>query len=171
MAALLFLLVFIFIPTTIFARYTPEDTHQEKRNVFESSLSKIQDISKKEKVKSADKILIVINQTACDRFEEDVNKLAAIMDELRNRQNVTETRVAFGGVDTPIEQADYWVNFAAEAIAYQRIQDYTPIIDSETGLPGAITSSMNSLKGDLLSLSNKVIRAKTQVKKALNYAK
>lgn len=96
------------------------------------------------------------NQKVSDRFEENINKLAAIMDELRYRQNITETRVAYGGVDTPIEQADYWVNFAAEAIAYQRVQNY---------------NSASSLRGSLEVLKLKVLRAKTEVKQALNYEK
>src|SRR5438094_165311 len=66
-----------------------------------------------------------INQKVCDRFEEDTSKLAAIMDELRTRKGITETRVAFGGSDTPIKSADYWINFAAEAIAYERVQNYS----------------------------------------------
>ena len=165
----LFILFYFFlypIPQTvnpIEARYTPNDAYQETRTAFEKSLQGMNP-AKAEKVKQADEMLYDINQKICDRFEEDVNKLAAIMEELRNRQNVTETRVAFGGVDTPIEQGDYWVNFAAEAIAYQRIQGYTPE-------NGAVSPGMNSLKYDLGILQGKVVRAKTQVKKALNYAK
>ncbi|MBI2599501.1 hypothetical protein HYW43_01105 [Candidatus Daviesbacteria bacterium] len=56
-----------------------------------------------------------VNQKVCDRFEQDVLKLAAIMEEVRSREGISETRVAFGGVDTPIENADYWVTYAAEA--------------------------------------------------------
>lgn len=97
-----------------------------------------------------------VNQKVCDRFQEDVNKLAAIMDELRERKGITETRVAFGGSDTPIKQADYWVNFAAEAIAYQRVQKY---------------SLKSDLRFSLETLKNKVLRAKGEAGKALDYEK
>lgn len=93
------------------------------------------------------------NQTVCNRFEEDVSRLAAIMEEVRSRVGIKETRVAFGGVDTQIETADYWITFAAEAIAYQRSQKYT----TKAGL----RSSLEVLKG-------KVLRAKTEVRKAVN---
>ena len=92
------------------------------------------------------------NQKVCTRFEEDVTRLAAIMEEVKRREGVTETRVAFGNVDTPIETADYWINFAAEAVAFQRIQKY---------------SSANSLKGNLGVLKNKILRAKEEVRKVL----
>ena len=94
-----------------------------------------------------------VNQKICDRFEEDLNKLAAIMDEVRARKGITETRVAFGGVDTQIESADYQITYAAEALAYQRAKKY---------------SSKGELKYSLEVLRNKILRAKTETKKALN---
>lgn len=93
-----------------------------------------------------------VNQKVCNRFEEDVAKLAAIMDELRRRKGITETRVAFGGVDTPIKSADYWITYAAEAIAYQRAQKY---------------STANQLRSSLEVLRGKVLRAKNEVGEAL----
>lgn len=94
-----------------------------------------------------------INQKVCSRFDEDALKLAAIMEELKARKKITETRVAYGQVDTPIEQADYWVNFAAEAIAYQKIQKY---------------SSKERLRSDLGVLKNKILRAKNEVGKVID---
>ncbi len=94
-----------------------------------------------------------MNQKVCDRFEEDVAKLAAIMEELKRREGITETRVAFGGSDTPIKTADYWVNYAAEALAYQRIQTY---------------SSKSYLRGNLETLKGKILRAKNEAGKALD---
>lgn len=94
-----------------------------------------------------------INQKVCSRFEDDVAKLAAIMEELRRRKGIVETRVAFGGVDTQIESADYSITFAAEAVAFQKAQKYT---------------SKSELKYSLEGLKNKVLRAKTEVGKALD---
>ncbi len=94
-----------------------------------------------------------VNQKVCDRFEMDTVKLAAIMEELRRRKGITETRVAFGGINTQIKSADYWVTYAAEAIAYQRNQKYF---------------SKNELKGSLEVLKNKILKAKGEVSEALN---
>lgn len=96
-----------------------------------------------------------INQKVCSRFEGDMVKLAAIMEELRRRNGITETRVAFGGVDTQIKSADYQVTYAAEALAFQRAQKY---------------SSKNQLRNSLEVLKNKILRAKNEVGKALNNA-
>lgn len=94
-----------------------------------------------------------VNQKVCIRFEEDVSRLAAIMEEVRARKGITETRVAFGGIDDQIKSADYWITYAAEAIAFQRYQKPT----SGTGL-----------KSSLGVLKNKVLRAKNEVGKVLD---
>lgn len=94
-----------------------------------------------------------INRLVCDRFEEDLNKLAAIMEEVRARKGITETRVAFGGIDTPIKSADYWITYGAEALSYQRSKKY---------------SAKGELKYSLEVLKDKVLRAKTEVGKAIN---
>lgn len=101
----------------------------------------------------ADNSLDSINQKVCSRFEEDVSKLAAIMEEARDRKNIKETRVAFGGINTPIKSADYQITFAAEAIAYQRAQKY---------------SSKSELKYSLESLRDKVLNAKSKVRQVLD---
>lgn len=94
-----------------------------------------------------------VNQKVCTRFEEDVSRMAAIMEELRVRKGIQETRVAFEGVDTLIENGDYWVTYAAEAIAYQKAEEY--------GSPAKLRSALEVLKG-------KILRAKKEVGKALN---
>jgi len=94
-----------------------------------------------------------VNQRVCDRFEEDLNKLAAIMDEIRARKGITETRVAFGGVDTQIKSADYQITYAAEALAYQRAKKY---------------SSKGELKYSLEILKGKLLKARLEVGRALN---
>jgi hypothetical protein len=152
---------------TVSARYTPEDAYQEKRAVYDAALAKISDSAKVEKIKQADSLLNQINQSVTFRFDEEINRLGAIMMEVRRRQGITETRVAFGGVETDIEQADYWVNYAAEAVAYQKIQDYTPQFSSESQAKGAITASMNNLENDLEILKGKILKAKTEVGKVI----
>ncbi len=93
-----------------------------------------------------------VNQKVSDRFEEDISRMAAIMDELRDRKGITETRVAFGGIDDQIKSADYWITYAAEAVAFQRAQEF---------------SSANGLRSSLEGLRVKILRAKTEAGRAL----
>jgi len=150
---LIFLLV---LPSVVSARVTPNDYYQQSRANFESQLSKISDVGKRDKVKQV-----------CSRFDEDLNKLSVILEELKRRNGVTETVVAFGQGDTQLDTAAYWLNYAAEAVAYQKIQDYTPSLNLSS-LSGSFTIQINSLKGDLGVLKNKILRAKSEVKKAVD---
>lgn len=100
--------------------------------------------------------LYLINQKVCSRFEDDLAKMAAIVEEVKRRKGITETRVAFGGVDTPIKVADYQITYAAEAIAFQRAQKF---------------SYKNELKSSLEVLKNKILQAKNEVGKVLTYEK
>lgn len=93
-----------------------------------------------------------INQKVCNRLEEDVVRLAAIMEEVRDRKGIKETRVAFGGIDDQIKSADYWVTYASEAVAYQRVQKFL---------------GKQQLRSSLEVLKNKILKAKTEVRKAL----
>lgn len=93
-----------------------------------------------------------VNQKVSSRFENDMLKLSAIMEELRRRKGITETRVAFGGVDTQIKSADYWITYTAEALAYQRAQKFT---------------SKSQLRNSLEVLKNKILKAKQEVRNAL----
>ena len=93
-----------------------------------------------------------INQKVCDRFEDDLAKMAAIMEEVRSRKGIKETRVAYGGIDTPIKAADYQVTYAAEAVAFERGQKF---------------SSVNQLRYSLEILKGKVTNAKGKVGQAL----
>lgn len=93
-----------------------------------------------------------INQKVCSRFEDDLSKMAAIMEEVRRRQGITETRVAFGGIDTPIKSADYQITYAAEALAFQKAQKF---------------STSTQLKSSLEGLRSKILMAKKEVGKVL----
>lgn len=171
---LLFLILnWLFAPTLTHARVTPDDIYQAKRTQFQKQLESVKDQDKREQVKKADRLLSETNQRVSARFEEDVVKMAAIMEELKVRLNIggQPTVVAFGQGKTPIENADYWVNYAQEAVAFQKIQDYTPKIWGETSLVGATTASKNRLRGDLGGLRGKVVQAKLKVSEALKYAR
>lgn len=156
------------IPSTIFARTTPEDLRQTRRTEFQSSLAKINDTAKKELVVQGDQLLDEINQKVSGRFDVEIARLGAILDELKSREGVTDTIVAYGQGETPLDNAAYYLNFAAEASAYQKAQDYTPRIGGGN-LGSAFTISMNNLSGNLKVLQGKVLRAKSEVGKAVSY--
>jgi hypothetical protein len=164
--SLLIFLIFLF-PNIVFARVTPDDIYQAKKSAFENNLNKISDPAKKQTVLKADQILNQVNQTVCARFDVDIAKLSAILEEEKSRRKVTKTVVAYGQGNTPLDSASYYLNYAAEAVAYQKIQDYTPQIYAGN-LAAPVNSSINNLEADLQTVLGKILRAKNEIKKSLD---
>lgn len=156
------------LPLTVFARVTPNDIYQQRQESYQSALAKISDPHKKQLVVKAGSDLKEANRIACARFDVDINKMAAILDEEKRRQDITKTVVAYGQGNTPLDSAAYELNYAEEAVAYQKAQDYTPNI-SNGNLAAAVQVSDNELKADLNMLRGKMLTAKLELNRALNY--
>lgn len=167
LSSLFLILIFLF-PIQVFARVTPNDIYKQKRAAYEANLSKITDPTKKQAVIKADQTLNEINQSVCIRFDADIAKLSAILEEVKAREGVIDTVVAYGRGDTPLDNAAYYLNYAAEAVAYQKIQDYTPQIGSNN-FDKAVISSKNNLRANLITVQGKILKAKSEIKKALVY--
>ncbi len=161
------LILFLLFPTTVFARTDPNAVYQETRSQFENNLARISDPHKKELVAKADQLLGDLNQSECQKFDNDINKMAAILDEEKRRQNVNKATAAFGGLNTPLDSAEYYLTYAEEAVAYQKIQDYTPQISGN--LQSGVSGSINNLESDLNTTQTKVMTAKLKIQQALDY--
>lgn len=168
MIRFLFLILFFITPQVVFARVSAEDIYQQKRAEYNADLFKVTDQRIKNLISQADHNLKASNLNVSNRFDSEINKMSAILDELKSRQGVTNTTVAFGQGDTPLDHAAYYLNFAAEAVAYQKVQDYTPSVITDNYASG-ITPSLNRLNSDLISTKNKVLKAKSELLKAVNY--
>ncbi|MFI5205364.1 MAG: hypothetical protein ACHQVK_00320, partial [Candidatus Paceibacterales bacterium] len=82
---LVLFLFLLFFPLTAFARTDPNDVYQANRAQFESSLNKISDPRKKELVVKSNQMLQALNLSECQKFDNDINKMAAILDEEKSR--------------------------------------------------------------------------------------
>ncbi len=156
------------LPAPVQARTTPNDIYQQRQEEFRNDLAKIQNPTKKDLVIKANSELYDINQQICDRFEIDIYKMAAVLDEEKKRQGVTHTIVAYGQGNTPLDQAAYYLNYAEEALAYQRIQDYTPNL-SNGDVSESVVKSKDLLENNLEVLQEKILTAKAEINKALDY--
>ncbi|MDO8618861.1 MAG: hypothetical protein Q7R49_02825 [Candidatus Daviesbacteria bacterium] len=166
---LILLITFFGFAPGVFARVSVNDTYQAKQSQFEDSVNGLSDPGKKQKILEFNQMLKDVNLKVTSRFDDDMAKMAAILEEFKRRKNVTETTVAYGQGDTPLDSGAYWVNWAQEAVAYQKIQDYTPYF-SGNNVSGAARNSISRLSSDLGTVKNKVLTAKTYVQKAVSYA-
>lgn len=159
----------IFLPSTVFARVSVNDVYQEKRQAWEQQITKLSPANQV-KVKKADELLKQINLSVCARFDADIAILTAIDAQIRERRGMDSvpTQVAYGSGNTPLETAEYWLNYAQEAVAYQKIADYTTSISGDSSVDSAIAIQRANLKSDLGGLVNKILRAKSEIAKVLN---
>lgn len=165
---LLIILTAFIAPSTLSARVTPNDIYQATQQEFQNNLSKIQDPAQKQLVIQADQDLQSTNQTVCNRFDQDIAIMGAIMQELERRHHITSAVAGFGQLNSPIDRAEYYLNYAEEAVAYQKIQDYTPDI-AGGNLKGGVTESLNELQSNLNTLQGKMLKAKQEVQLAVDY--
>lgn len=164
-----FIFFSLIFATSVSARVSVNDIYQQKRQAWEQAVSKLSP-QNQTKVKKADQLLKEINLKVCSRFDEDIAKLTAIDMEIRLRKGLEEvpTVVAYGEGKNQLENAEYWLNYAQEAVAYQKIADYAPQVSGDSSVEGAIKSKATSLKSDLGVLKNKILRAKNELKKVLD---
>lgn len=163
------LFVVIFLPSTVSARVSVNDIYQQKRDAWSQQVAKLSPANQA-KVKKADDLLKQINLAVCSRFDADIAIMTAIDAQIRERRGMDSvpTQVAYGSGNTPLENAEYWLNYAQEAVAFQKIADYTTNINGDASVDGAINSEKASLKSDLGVLANKILRAKSEIAKVLN---
>lgn len=168
MLPIILALVFLLFPSVSQARVTPNDYYQADRTAFNQHLNNLS-ADKRQKMVAADQLLNQINQSVCDRFQADVDKMAAVLEEAKRREGKggAPTRVAYGQGQSQLDRAAYWLNYAAEAIAYQRSQDYTPQFTSDANASLGVSQSMNNLQSSLIVLRGKVLNAKTEVVKTV----
>lgn len=162
------ILLIIFIqPVSVFAKRTSvDDAYQAKRVVYQEQLQKLTP-ENQQRVKQMDKLLVETNQKVLTRFDGDIAKMTAILEEYKKRQNLEgeNTKVAYGQGASQLDQTSYWLNYAAEALAYQKIQDYTPQISGDSSVNNAIKSQTTTLKADLIGLKGKILKAKGELLK------
>lgn len=164
---IVFSLLIFTVPSITLARRTSiDDQYQAKRSAYQEQLKKLSP-ENQEKVKKADKLLVETNQKVLSRFDEDMAKMTAALEEYKRRQNLEGegTKVAYGQGESQLDQAAYWLNYAAEAVAYQKIADYTPQISGDSSVNGAINAQIADLKADLIGLKGKILKAKGELLK------
>ncbi len=147
------ILIVIFLPPSVFARISVNDQYQAKRQAYQEQLSKLTPANQ-QKVKEAEQIFIRTNNKILARYDSKITALAATLEEIKRKQG-----------ESSLDQAEYWLNFAAEAVAYQKIADYTPNISGDASVEGAIKSQANILKSDIRGLLSKILKAKSYIDK------
>lgn len=160
---LIFFLAFSLSVTPFaWARTTPEDILNSKREDYNKTVSSYSQGSKN-KLSDYTKRIADLNKNQTDLLEENMVRQGEILDEFIYRKKAKE-KIEDGisrNLSDPIENARYWLTFAHEAVAYQAAHVYIPNLTGEKNINTDIVLTINSLQGDIGVLKSKVEKSRT----------
>lgn len=138
-----------------YARVTPEDIVNAKREVYQQIIKKYSPNSQV-KLAQMEQGIAEVNQKLTDQLDVNMQTQAAILEEYARRQG--------GEASDSIENARYWLTYAHEAVAFQAAKIYIFELSSEKNLQGDVTKTISQLQSDLNTLRGKVIKSQQIIK-------
>ena len=157
----LILLLIIFIPQT-FARTTPEDIYNEKRQAYESR-RQTYSLENQKKLDQFEQEIKNLNAVITRELENNTLRQGEILNEYILRNNiptVPETDGIKRNLDDPVENARYWITYAHEAIAFQAAKNYLFSLTGEANIDRDIVVQIQALQAETGVLKGKVEKSK-----------
>lgn len=150
--------------TLVEARVTPDDIYNEAKATHDQRLSTYTPATQ-QKIKTLEQALADTNKKQTDQLELIMERQGQILDEYMRREGRTY-RVADGinrNLTDPVENANYWITYAHEAVAYQASQKYMPTLGSEANWKGNMLNEVANLQSDINVLKGKVEKSRQLV--------
>lgn len=163
-------LLLILIIQPVFARTTPEDIYNEKRQAYETRRQTFS-LENQKKLDQYEEEIANLNAFITLELENNTLRQGEILNEyiLRNDiPTVPETDGIQRNLSDPVESARYWITYAHEAIAFQAAKKYMFGLSSEANIDRDITIQIQALQGDIGVLKGKVDKSKQALIKMLN---
>ncbi len=135
-------------PVIAFARVTPEDIVNSKKEAYQKTVQSYSPLHKQQLTDLAGKITQV-NKKRTDELDWIMINQALILDEYERRSN--------GKNVEQIKKARYWVTNAHEAVAYQAAKIYIFDLTRETNVKNDALNLISLVQSDLNSARSKVI--------------
>lgn len=141
------------IVINVFARITPEDILNSKKEAYEAKIQNYSPENKK-KLENLAKEIAEINKNRTGELERIMKVQAAVLDEYEAR---SEKKGEQEKNKANIEKARYWITYAHEAVAYQAAKIYVFNLTSETNIKSDAFPLVNLFYSELNSTRSKVI--------------
>lgn len=146
-------------PVQAFARITPEDIVNSKREAYETKI-KNYSLQNKQKLQNLAGKVAEVNKKRADELDRIMITQAAILDEYQTRID--------GKDKAQIEKARYWITYTHEAVAYQAAKIYIFSLSSESNLKNDTLNLISLMQGELNSTRSKVIYSQKILKETVN---
>lgn len=167
---LLLLLLLVISTPFAYARTTPEDIYNEKRQAYESK-RQTYSLENQKKLDAYEQEIKNLNNFVTSELENNTLRQGEILDEYIIRNNiptVPETDGIKRNLDDPVENARYWITYAHEAIAFQAAKNYLFGLTGEASINKDIIIQIQALQADTGVLKGKVEKSKQALIKLLN---
>lgn len=149
-----------------YARVTPEDIVNQKRETFQQKL-KNYSAKHQEQLKKLSQNITEVNKKATDELSQIMERQAQILDEYIRRAG-EDPRYQTDGIhrnlDNKIENARYFLTFAHEAVAFQAAKIYIFDLSSEKNIKNDALSTISIWQSDLNILRGKVLKSQNIIK-------
>lgn len=141
--------MFILTIKPVFARITPEDIVNAKKQSYELKV-KTYTPENKNKLESLFNKIEDINRKRTQELSFIMGTQAQILDEYQKR---------IGKETEAITNARYWVTYAHEAVAYQAAKIYVFELTSETNLKNDALATINKFQSELNYARSQVVKS------------
>lgn len=151
------------------ARTTPADIYNDQKASYDQRLSTFSP-STQQKITSFTKAINDTNKKETYELEMVMERQGQILDEYMRRNGKTY-RVADGvnrNLSDPIENANYWITYAHEAVAYQAAKNYLPSLSSENNWKNSASNNISNLASDINILKGKVEKSRLLVERVVS---
>lgn len=145
--------VVLLFPTLIYARVTPEDIVNSKKETYEKTVQNYSSLHKQKLTDLAGKIT-AINKKRTDELDWIMINQALILDEYETRLRQDS---GGQGQNEQIKKARYQITYAHEAVAYQAAKIYIFNLTREANIKNDALNLISLFQSDLNSTRSKVI--------------
>lgn len=148
-----------------FARTTPEDIANQRREEYNAKIKNYSPAGK-QKLEEFSKKIDALNKAQSNTLEALMLRQGQILDEYIIRNNI-DLPVETDGIhrrDNPVEETRYWVTYAHEAVAYQAAKIYFINVTGENNINRDIINTISALQSDMGVLKGKVIKSQGVLK-------
>lgn len=150
-------LVFVFLaslfllPHDVFARVTPEDIVNSKKEAYENRVVNYS-ASHRQNLENLSKRIAEVNRNRTNELDRIMVTQAYILDEYERRSD--------GKNSEAIKNARYWITYAHEAVAYQAAKIYVFDLSAESNITKDALNTISLFQSELNSTRAKVINSR-----------
>jgi hypothetical protein len=162
---LVFLISLFIIHNTSFiihARTTPQDIKNQQQAEYNQKINNYTP-ENKQKIETYSQKIADLNAKITKEWEENLLRQGQILEEYTRRKDLKLKMGSSNGINRnlsdPIENAQYWLNYAHEAVAYQAAGDYIINLSGEKNINSDISSKISALQSDINGLRGKVLKS------------